>query len=272
MGKFDGILICTDLDGTLLKNDKTISYENKKAIDYFKKEGGYFTFVTGRMPYYVGDIVDRVKPNAPFGCLNGGGLYDYINKKYIWANTLSDGFVELIKCIDESFPCVGIQISTFDKTYFSKDNVSMQRFRKATGVENAIRHYTDFNEPVAKILFGSEDEEEMKNIEQMLFSHPDSYKFDFIRSEQSLYEIIPKGTHKGTAIIKLCEYLNIDMKNSIALGDYYNDVAMIETAGVGIAVSNACKDAIDVADYVTVSNEEHAIAKVVCELENGMYL
>ena len=44
MGKFDGILICTDLDGTLYKNDKTISEENKEAIEYFKREGGYFTF------------------------------------------------------------------------------------------------------------------------------------------------------------------------------------------------------------------------------------
>ena len=51
MGKFDGILICTDLDGTLYKNDKTISEKNKAAIEYFKREGGSFTFVTGRLPY-----------------------------------------------------------------------------------------------------------------------------------------------------------------------------------------------------------------------------
>ena len=53
MGKFDGILICTDLDGTILKNDKTISNRNIEAMEYFKKEGGYFTFVTGRMPFFV---------------------------------------------------------------------------------------------------------------------------------------------------------------------------------------------------------------------------
>ena len=50
MGKFDGILICTDLDGTLYRNDKTVSKENREAIEYFKNEGGYFTFITGRMP------------------------------------------------------------------------------------------------------------------------------------------------------------------------------------------------------------------------------
>ena len=76
MGKFDGILICPDLDGTLYKNDKTISDKNRKAIEYFKREGGYFTFITGRLPYYSTYAYDSVKPNVPFGCINGGGVYD----------------------------------------------------------------------------------------------------------------------------------------------------------------------------------------------------
>ena len=69
MGKFDGILICTDLDGTLLRSDKTISRENLEAIEHFKSEGGYFTFITGRMPYFVGDMLEKARPNAPFGCI-----------------------------------------------------------------------------------------------------------------------------------------------------------------------------------------------------------
>ena len=60
MGKFDGMLICTDLDGTLLRNDKTISCENIDAIEYFKQEGGYFTFVTGRMPFFVSYVLDTI--------------------------------------------------------------------------------------------------------------------------------------------------------------------------------------------------------------------
>lgn len=48
MGKFDGILLCTDLDDTLLTTDKRVSDENSKAIEYFKSEGGLFTFATGR--------------------------------------------------------------------------------------------------------------------------------------------------------------------------------------------------------------------------------
>ena len=51
MKKFDGILFCTDLDGTLLESDHKISKENIEAIRYFQSEGGLFTFLTGRMPF-----------------------------------------------------------------------------------------------------------------------------------------------------------------------------------------------------------------------------
>ena len=56
MKKFDGILICTDLDGTLLNGDSAVSKENLDAIEYFKAEGGIFTFITGRMPFFVSRI------------------------------------------------------------------------------------------------------------------------------------------------------------------------------------------------------------------------
>lgn len=271
MGKFDGILICTDLDGTLLKKDKTISGENIEAIEYFKREGGYFTFVTGRMPYFVYDIAQLVKPNTPIGCVNGGGLYDFKSKKYIWTSVMPCNVLEMIKCIDEKFPNVGIQVCTFEKSYFSKDNITMQRFRKITHAENNACHYTAVKEPIAKIIFGSENAKEIGMIENELKSHPSANEFDFIRSEKSLYEILPKGIGKGTSIINLCHHLNIDIKKTIAIGDYNNDISMFKAAGIGIAVSNACDEALAEADYITVSNEEHAIAKVISDFESGKY-
>ena len=271
MGRFDGVLICTDLDGTLLKNDKTISCENIEAIEYFKREGGYFTFVTGRMPFFVSYVLDTIKPNAPFGCVNGAGLYDGIKKEYVWTASMPDKVTELVKCIDDYFADVGIQVNTFHKTYFCKGNQTMANFRKVTGLENIVCDYNEVYEPIAKILFGSEKEEEIKNIEKVLNAHPLANHFDFIRSEKTLYEILPKGICKGTSVIKLCDYLNIDIRKSIAIGDYNNDISMFRTAGTGIAVSNACEEALNAADFVTVNNEEHAIAKVVCDLERGKY-
>lgn len=272
MGKFDGILICTDLDGTLLKNDKTISKENIDAIDYFKKEGGLFTIVTGRMPFFVFDICDQVKPNAPFGCINGAGLYDYSKKDYVWKAILPDNVDKLVECIEEKFPEVGFQVNTFTNVLFCKDNVSMENFRKATNAPNITCKYSEIDEPVAKIIFGSESEEELNSIKETLHSHPLAKEFDFIRSEKTLFEILPKGSGKGAIFVKLCEYLGIDKNKTIAIGDYDNDVSMLKSAKAGIAVSNACEKAINAADFVTVSNEENAIAKVINDIEKGKFL
>ena len=263
MGKFDGILICTDLDGTLYKNDKSISIENREAIEYFKQEGGFFTFITGRMPYYSMQAYQAVNPNVAFGCINGGGLYDGASRQYVWKESLGDGVCELIASIDEALPRVGIQVCCFDKTYFAKEYDGWVRFRRVTGLPNLVRHYREVDEPLGKIIFGTDDEEEMQAIEKLLWSHPMAERFVFVRSERTLFEILPKGVNKGLALSKLTEHLQVAPQKTIAIGDYYNDVPMLLAAGVGVAVSNACPAALAAADVVSISNEEHAIAHVI---------
>jgi Cof subfamily protein (haloacid dehalogenase superfamily) len=269
MGKFDGFLICTDLDGTLLCNDKTISDKNLSAIEYFKQEGGFFTFVTGRMPFFVSHVYDRIKPNAPIGCINGGGLYDYPNQTYLWQGTMPDGVVDLIRSVDEAVPNVGIQVNTFYHTYFCRENPVMQTFRRLTGLPNLTCHYTEVAEPIAKILFGCELDEDVEQVSRVLRAHPLAGNFDFIRSEPTLFEILPKGISKGTAIQNLVDHLRLDIHKTIAIGDFDNDIPMFRAAKVGVAVSNACEAALAAADYITVSNEDSAIARVISDLEAG---
>lgn len=271
MGKFDGILICTDLDGTLLKNDKTISTENKEAIEYFKQEGGYFTFITGRMPYYSSTAYHAVNPNVAFGCINGGGLYDGLTNEYVWTCPMPKNVLELVSCVDRHAHEVGIQVCVFDKTYFVKENKTMETFRQETGLPNLVCDYHEIKEPIGKILFGSDEEEKILAVEEILRAHPLADSFEFIRTERRLFEILPKGVHKGLALTKLIEYLKIDPQKTIAVGDYNNDIGMFGAAGLSIAVANACKEALEAADLVTVSNEEHAIARIIYDLDGGRY-
>ena len=271
MKKFDGILICTDLDGTLLKNDGTISRENIDAIEYFKENGGRFTFVTGRMPYYAAEMYKAVNPNAPIGCINGGGVYDYAAKQYLWTQPMPQNVVELIKCVDDALANVGIQICCFNNSRFLKDNETMVSFREVTGLPYVVCDYNSIPDDIAKILFGSEINDEILAVEKMLKSHPLAENFDFVRSEKTLYEILPKGIGKGVVLSKIAELLGIDIEKTIAIGDYDNDISMFKTAKLGIAVENACEAAKKAADFITVSNEDHAIAQLISDLENGKY-
>ena len=268
MGKFDGILICTDLDGTLLRNDKSISEENSAAIEYFKREGGYFTFITGRMYFTASSLYEMVKPNATVGCINGGGIYDFEKGEYLWSITLPHDANELVDAVYQAVPSAGIQMNALDKIYFCRDNEAMKSFRKRTGAPYEAGNHRTLDVPVGKVVFGDEDEN-IPKIAEVLNNHPRTAEFDYIRSERTLYEILPKGSSKGNLLIKLAEILGVDMAKTIAIGDYNNDVSMIRAAGVGVAVANAVDEAKAAADIVTVSNEEHAVAKIIEMIDNG---
>ena len=269
MGKFDGILICTDLDGTLYRNDGSISNENKQAIEYFKSEGGLFSIITGRVPHYAKEAYNAVKPNVPFGCTNGAGVYDGEKEEYVFTLDIHESIMDLVDYVEKTFPNVGIIVSTLYKTYFSRANDVVKKFIKRTKLPYYALHHRDVKGPIAKVLLGTDNSEEMATVQKAVINHPLASNFTFLHSEKVLFDILPKGTHKGVAIEKLIEYLKVDKNKTIAVGDYYNDLGMFKVARYGIAVKNACKDALDAADIVTVSNEEHALAKIISDIENG---
>ena len=269
MKKFEGILICTDLDGTLLRNDKSISEENIRAIEYFKSEGGRFTFITGRMPYFATEMRDAIKPNAPIGCYNGGGVYDFETGKYIWARSVPPSTLELANYVCDNIENMSYQITLFDKILFHNDNSEMVGFRKRTNVPHLV-HTDDMEiEPFAKIVFGHPDPEMAAKAMEILKDHPRHDEFDYIRSELALSEILPKGVHKGAALPKIAEAVGVDVSRVIAIGDFDNDVTMIRDAALGVAVGNATPEVKAVADLVTVTNEEHAIAHIISMLDSG---
>ena len=192
MGIFEGILICTDLDGTLLNSTHRVSEENLKAIRHFEQEGGKFTFVTGRPPVCVTEIYETVRPNAPFGCFNGGGIYDVAKKEYIWKQPLEREALQMVEYVDKNLPGMSIQICGFEDSYFCKMNEAMIRHRDTAGFKDIRCHYYDVEETIAKVLFAHEEEKELFKLRDMLNSHPLAEKFDFIRSDPEYYEILPK--------------------------------------------------------------------------------
>lgn len=269
MKKFESILFTTDLDGTLLRNDKSISEENIKAIEYFKEEGGLFTFVTGRVPVGALKIYDAVKPNAPCGCLNGGGIYDFSNNELLWSVEMPKTVLELVEYVDKKLPSVGIEVNTHRNIYFCKTNRSTEKHRMNESLPDLVCNYKDVKEPIAKILFANENQSDMLKLIDILNAHPKAKQFDFIRSDDEYYEILPKGVNKGNLVRKMTEMFFISPEKTIAVGDNDNDAAMLSNVHIGFAVSNGSDKAKDAADFITVSNEEDAIAKIVDDLDKG---
>ncbi len=270
MDKFKGLLFVTDLDGTLLKEDKTVSKKNLDAIRYFQSEGGIFTFITGRIPAGAKGVYEIVKPNGPCGCINGGGIYDYRTDELLWSVNISKDVFELVEFIDKEVPGMGIEINLYNKIYFCKINEATEKHRTDEGFELLTCHYRDVKEDFVKILLCDFNQDNMNRTIELLNNHPKSSDFDFIRSDILYYEILPKGTNKGNLVHKLAEILGIEGEKTIAIGDNDNDASMLKAAHIGIAVENASKMAKNAANYHTVSNEDDAIAKIIEEIDNGI--
>ena len=272
MKKFEGILFCTDLDGTLFADDKSLSKENANAIEYFKSEGGLFTFITGRVPLTSFDICEKVKPNAPFGCVNGGGIYDYAEKRFIWSENLPHSSLDLVRHIERTLPDLGIIIYTENEAYFYNDNFQTQETRRFTGLPYVTCPLEDFSAPILKSVFAHHEDEHIVRVGEELLSHPRAGEFDFIRSEKRLFEMLPKGVSKGTVIGKLADLLGIKIDRTVAAGDYNNDITMLSAVHHSFAVANAVPEVNAVSRYhLPVTNNESAIAYIIDGIDTGKY-
>ncbi len=266
MKKFEGWLFATDLDGTLLDDEKNVSRENLEAIEYFKSEGGLFTFVTGRIPAGARHIVDIVKPNAPFACIQGGGVFDPCENKLLWAVEMPHKVFDMIEYIEDLFPTVGIELNVPDKIYFCKKNIYTEKHRTDERFDDLTCKLREVPEPFSKVLI-VDSADKIPEIAKALHEHPLASEFDFVRSDEWYYEILVKGTNKGRGLEKLCEILGIDKKKTIAAGDQDNDEMLLKSAEFSFAVANASPTAKNSAKFVTVSNNESAIAEIIYNIE-----
>ncbi len=265
MKKFEGLLFATDLDGTLLSDDKTISRENLDAIEYFKSEGGLFTFVTGRIPAGAAHVAEIVRPNAPVACIQGGGLFDYRTGELLWAVEMSHEVFDLVDYITALYSTAGVELNVADKIYFCKKNKYTEKHRLDERFDDLTCVMREVPEPFSKVLIVDEADR-ISGVAEALAAHPLAEKFDFVRSDDWYYEILVKGTNKGKGLLKLCDMLGIDIKNTVAVGDNDNDETLLKTANLSYAVSNATPLAKESAKFITVSNNESAIAKVIYSL------
>lgn len=266
MGKFDGILLCTDLDDTLLTSDKRISEENKKAIEYFKKEGGLFTFATGRVPRGARLMLEYITPNAPMVCFNGAGIYDFNKNKLIWSLDLDAGAINVVEYVDKNMPQAGIEICTESHVYFAKLNRLVREHQIFEKLPDDFADYHDIHETWRKVIFMVE-ENEIPDLRKLIANSEFKDKYTFIQSSPYYYELLPHDAGKGKALLKLAEILRV--KTTIGMGDNENDIDLIKCADIGVAVANAVPEAQECADLITVDNHSHAAAAIIRALNDG---
>lgn len=271
MGKFDGILLCTDIDETLLNDKHKISSENRKAIEYFKSQGGLFSFVTGRNINAASLIFEDLEPNVPMIIFNGAGVYDAQKKELLEVDYLDERYMDVIEFVERRIPGVAVDFVGTKLSYYYNVNSVLENHRQfERGMEMDIDDYRTLNVPMVKVLFMAE-EDIIPKIRDLIAESEYADMFEYVQSTSKYYEILPKNSDKGTGLEKLAKLIGVPMSKTIAIGDNGNDIPFIKKAGLGIAVANAIPELLSCADCITVDNNSHALKAIIESLECGIF-
>lgn len=261
-------ILFSDLDGTLLKDNKTVSEKNKAAINKLIEEGNYFAICTGRPVASGRRVAKELGLNTPgcyMICFNGGVVYDCAADRVLkeYSLLLNDVY-RLFEAAEKE----GLHIHTYNDT----DILSLKHTKEL----DYYRFKSNMTYKIISNLVDGIDKAPQKCLLCNLDSQEKLLKFQADNMEwtkqnmncffscQEYLEYVPKGIDKGSSIEYLCDFLNIPLENSVAVGDERNDISMIQAAHVGVAMKNSHEDVFAFADYVTEHDNNHdAIAEVI---------
>lgn len=260
MKKIDTLLF-TDLDGTLLTHSKRISDNNISAINRLREHGGDVTVATGRSVESARRYVNKACVNLPVIVYNGVMIYDYQSEKILWNDMLTSKAAEYVRIIKENFPNVGIEVLRNDKIYVVVTNRHVKEHIETEMLEYVMCELSKTPKDWFKVLMAL-DEEDIPALAEFI----DKQNFEdvyCVQTSRNYFEMLPKGSSKGNAMKILCGILNKDIKNTAAIGDYNNDLEMIECANTGAAMENAPDSVKSVADIVCPDCERDGFAYFV---------
>ena len=250
-----------DLDGTLLNSEKKVSPKTLDALKRFTDAGNHFAISTGRAidsAMAVQKELGLFFPGTFLVGYNGGQIYDCEKKELIYRSQIPFDLVQ--KCFEVAQKH-DIHIHTYnDNNILSPDNGEcMVYYRRVIKtpliVTSDILSELEYG-PSKCIAIELHDHDKMENFKKEVEAlAPDMLSVMY--SNAYYLEIFPKEAGKGSAVVRLCDYLNIPIENSLAAGDEQNDISMIKAAGTGIAMLNATDAVKESADMITKTDNDH---------------
>jgi Cof subfamily protein (haloacid dehalogenase superfamily) len=255
-------LIVSDMDGTLLKSDRTVSEGVCKAIDDARKAGIMFTVSTGRPEVSTLKFKDIIGYDIPAILYNGAMIKDLNTMKRLFGKQIDfESVKQIISAAEENG--VTCCIWSGGNIYVKEENDKTSMYRDYHGLQPKV--YDDisiFNgEGVEKILWIDTPE---RNIEFMKRYNSNIPGVTCVTSQPIFLEFFNNNVSKAIATEKLCEIVGIKIDECVAVGDGLNDLDMIQCAGLGICMANGADAVKSHAGYVTsATNNEDGLAEAI---------
>lgn len=234
-------LVVLDMDGTVLDENQQIPERNRQAILDAAAAGVTVMFATGRSIQSAQPYVEQLEMKSPIITVNGGEVWRQLNDLW-YRKTLQ---AEVVRRLRE----LALEHGTWYWAY------------AVEGLYNRDRWIEDPDTATwLKFGFFCEDMTVLETIRRELITWE---RLEISNSHPKNIEINPKGITKAAGLMRICEWMGLDMSQVVAMGDSLNDIPMIRAAGLGVAMGNAQEAVKEAADLVTLTNTEYGVADVI---------
>lgn len=268
MRKINYQLIISDFDGTLVNEDGTITAKNKEAIANYRKNGGKFAISTGRLPKGILSRAKELGLQGAVSCCQGSIILDIQSQEILYNDSIPND-VSIQIC--EKLESMGVHVHAYDlwECFCNKDDDALKLYERLTQTkanlimdkplsqfikETGLRSY--------KFLAMVDPKDSAAIIEEL--SKETFEGCCVTKSGDFLVEVINARNSKGTAVQFLSEYYDVPIEKTIGVGDQWNDIPMIQAAGLGVAVKNADEKLKEQANVVLdYTNEESAVGELI---------
>lgn len=268
-------LIGLDLDGTVFNNQKVITPRTILAIEQAIQEGIVVVPATGRPYVGLPEQFLEIKGVRYALTSNGASVIDLSSHSILYSNLMSNGIaIDTIK-VSTNFDCL-MDVYIDGKSYTTRDTISRiseymlspemtEYFLKTRSVidEDMSNYISNSGQAVEKIQLLFKNLEEKARVSAILETIPD---ITITSALPNNIEINASTANKGDGLLGLGRILGINQENIMACGDSFNDYEMIRQVGYGVAMGNADPEIKDIADYITLSNQEDGVAHIIEQL------
>lgn len=253
-----------DIDGTLRDNNRNISKQTIEAIENITKKGILVILCSGRPRKYTENVSKEAKASKYIISSGGTCIYNYERNETIYINKINKlACIELYKIAKQAnvgfIMDVGEHRVVNKLIYLDGSEVELktdiEKFVNENDVMQCVIVDTDFE----KMRSLKEKIEKVENVE-IKNQHKNLIDSNLEQEGSAYYDIANIEASKGNAIIEFCKRLNIDLKDTIAIGDSYNDISMFETVGHSVVMQNANDKIKEYADEITETNENNGVA------------
>lgn len=267
-------MLALDIDGTLLQSNNKLNRHTKDAIAFAQKKDVYVTLVTERHFHAANKVAKALKLDNTLVTQNGAFVASSIDQP-LYENRIRREHVKPLIETLETYHC-HIRVS---HERFSVGNRVKQKSdlvaKMTIGVGDPLFYPVTYVEELGDYLMENDiaptkievqffDEDGIRDALDEVERHFPDVDMQHVKNNE--YDIVAAGVSKEKGLQYVADSLGLSSYDIVAVGDSYNDKAMIERAGLGVAMKNAPQDVKQAADWITRSNDQNGVSYMVREV------